>query len=130
MDALGWEPPRPWVSTRVELPVGRTAVLHHRWPTRRRPWSSTRGRVEFQRTGAPADTTHIGYRLHSGERAPNDASDEPPDDDIAPWPLLLILGLAGQPQEALYRVYYAAARPPKALWKVPGAGHTGARPPS
>jgi hypothetical protein len=32
MDALGWEPPRPWVSARVELPAGRTAVLHHRRP--------------------------------------------------------------------------------------------------
>jgi len=46
--------------------------------------------------------------------------------DIAPRPLLLIRGLDGQPQEALNRVYYAAAREPKALWEVPGAGHTAA----
>jgi len=47
-------------------------------------------------------------------------------DDIAPRPLLLIRGLDGQPQEALNRVYHAAARAPKALWEVPGAGHTAA----
>ena len=47
-------------------------------------------------------------------------------DDIAPRPLLLIRGLDGQPQEALNRVYYAAAREPKTLWEVPGAGHTAA----
>ena len=55
----------------------------------------------------------------------------PPDlsglvDNIAPRPLLLIRGLAGQRQEALNRVYHDAARQPKALWEVPGAGHTGA----
>jgi uncharacterized protein len=47
-------------------------------------------------------------------------------DDISPRPLLLIRGLDGQPQEALNRVYHDAARSPKALWEVPGAGHTGA----
>jgi hypothetical protein len=45
---------------------------------------------------------------------------------IAPRPLLLIRGLAGQEQEALNRVFYDAARPPKALWEVPGARHTAA----
>ena len=47
-------------------------------------------------------------------------------DDIAPRPLLLIRGLDGQPQEALNRAYYDAAGSPKALWSVPGAGHTAA----
>jgi uncharacterized protein len=47
-------------------------------------------------------------------------------DEIAPRPLLLIRGLDGQPQEALNSVYYDAAGPPKALWEVPGAGHTAA----
>jgi alpha/beta superfamily hydrolase len=45
---------------------------------------------------------------------------------IAPRPLLLIRGLGGQEQEALNRVYFHAARAPKALWEVPGAGHTAA----
>src|SRR5215207_4409050 len=47
-------------------------------------------------------------------------------DDVAPRPLLLIRGLEGQQQEALNRVYYDAARQPKELWEVSGAGHTGA----
>jgi len=47
-------------------------------------------------------------------------------DDIAPRPLLLIRGLEGQQQEALNRVYYDAARQPRTLWEVPGAGHTAA----
>jgi alpha/beta superfamily hydrolase len=46
--------------------------------------------------------------------------------DIAPRPLLLIRGLAGQEQEALNGVYHDAAREPKAVWEVPGAGHTAA----
>jgi hypothetical protein len=45
---------------------------------------------------------------------------------IAPRPVLLIRGLAGQPQERLNRVYFEAAGEPKALWEVHGAGHTAA----
>ena len=45
---------------------------------------------------------------------------------VSPRPLLLIRGLEGQAQEALNSVYADAARPPRALWEVPGAGHTGA----
>jgi fermentation-respiration switch protein FrsA (DUF1100 family) len=45
---------------------------------------------------------------------------------IEPRPLLLIRGLEGQEQEALNSVYAEAAGRPKALWEVPGAGHTGA----
>lgn len=44
--------------------------------------------------------------------------------DIAPRALLLIRGLDGQPAEKLARTFYAAAGEPKALWEVPGAGHT------
>lgn len=47
-------------------------------------------------------------------------------DDIAPRSLLLIRGLAGQPAEVLNRAFYDVAGPPKQLWEVPGAGHTGA----
>jgi fermentation-respiration switch protein FrsA (DUF1100 family) len=47
-------------------------------------------------------------------------------DDIAPRSLLLIRGLAGQPAEVLNRAFYDAAATPKALWEVPGAGHTAA----
>jgi hypothetical protein len=47
-------------------------------------------------------------------------------DDIAPRSLLLIRGLDGQPAEVLNRAFFDAARPPKALWEVPGARHTGA----
>jgi len=60
------------------------------------------------------------------------ANQAPPPDlsglvgDIAPRPLLLIRGLDGQQQEVLNRVYYDTARQPKALWEVPGAGHTAA----
>jgi hypothetical protein len=45
---------------------------------------------------------------------------------IGPRPVLLIYGSEGQASErALNPVYHAAARGPKALWRVPGAGHTG-----
>jgi uncharacterized protein len=47
-------------------------------------------------------------------------------DDISPRPLLLIRSLDGQAAEVLNRAFYAAAGAPKALWEVPGAGHTGA----
>ena len=40
-------------------------------------------------------------------------------------PVLLVYGSEGQASElALNPVYFDAARAPKALWKVPGAGHT------
>jgi hypothetical protein len=45
---------------------------------------------------------------------------------ISPRSILLIPGLAGQPQEALNRACDAAAKPPKALWEVSGARHTAA----
>jgi uncharacterized protein len=45
---------------------------------------------------------------------------------IAPRPILLIRALHGLDDESLNRVYYAAARQPKALWEVARGGHTGA----
>jgi hypothetical protein len=45
---------------------------------------------------------------------------------IAPRPVFLIYAVPGQGGEAeLTEVFYDAARPPKALWRVPGSGHTG-----
>jgi dienelactone hydrolase len=41
-------------------------------------------------------------------------------------PVFFVYGSEGQPSEQdLTPVYYAAARAPKAIWEVPGAGHTG-----
>ncbi|HET7855688.1 MAG TPA: alpha/beta fold hydrolase [Gaiellaceae bacterium] len=45
---------------------------------------------------------------------------------ISPRSVFFVYGEEGQPQEIdLNPVYYAAARRPKAIWEVPGAGHTG-----
>jgi hypothetical protein len=45
---------------------------------------------------------------------------------IAPRPILLIAGERGQANEkSLNPIFYAAAGEPKALWVIPGAGHTG-----
>jgi alpha/beta superfamily hydrolase len=45
---------------------------------------------------------------------------------IAPRPLLFIYGQRDQPNvRALTPIYYKAAREPKALWRIAGAGHTG-----
>jgi fermentation-respiration switch protein FrsA (DUF1100 family) len=45
---------------------------------------------------------------------------------ISPRPLLFIYGERDQPNvRALTPSYYKAAREPKALWRVAGAGHTG-----
>jgi len=44
---------------------------------------------------------------------------------IAPRPVLFVYGAEGQgAEQALTPSYYAAAGPPKALWEIPGAGHT------
>ena len=46
--------------------------------------------------------------------------------EISPTPLFLIYAVPGQGGEAeLSRAYYDAAREPKEIWRVPGAGHTG-----
>ena len=44
---------------------------------------------------------------------------------IAPGATFLIYGEQGQPGEELNVEYFDAAREPKDLWEVPGAGHTG-----
>ena len=50
MDEWGWEQLRPWLE-RTRRAAGRAAVLHHRRPTRGRPWSSAavRARVPSAR---------------------------------------------------------------------------------
>jgi fermentation-respiration switch protein FrsA (DUF1100 family) len=42
---------------------------------------------------------------------------------IAPRPLLLIAAPNTQNGEKLNRIYYQAAREPKALWEIPESGH-------
>ena len=45
---------------------------------------------------------------------------------ISPRPVFFIYAVPGQGGEAeLTRVFYDAAREPKAIWRVPGSGHTG-----
>jgi integrase len=51
MDAWGWEQLRPWLSARVELPVGPFFCVVD-GPTRGRPWSSAAVRSEFRRLAA------------------------------------------------------------------------------
>jgi site-specific recombinase XerD len=53
MDAWGWEHLRPWLTDRIELPVGPLFCVID-GPTRGRPWSSAAVRVEFRRTAALA----------------------------------------------------------------------------
>lgn len=45
---------------------------------------------------------------------------------IAPRPVFLVYAVPGQGGEAeLSQTFYDAARQPKAIWRVPGSGHTG-----
>ena len=45
---------------------------------------------------------------------------------IAPRPVFIIYAKPGQGGEAeLSQAFYDAAREPKTIWQVPGAGHTG-----
>jgi site-specific recombinase XerD len=53
MDEWGWEQLRPWLTARVELPVGPLFCVID-GPTRGRPWSSANVRVEFRRLAAQA----------------------------------------------------------------------------
>ena len=56
------------------------------------------------------------------------ASAEPrgPRAEIAPTPFFFIYAVPGQGGEAeLSETFYDAAREPKEIWQVPGAGHTG-----
>lgn len=53
MDAWGWEQLQPWLTARVELPVGPLFCVID-GPTCGRPWSSAAVRVEFRRLAAQA----------------------------------------------------------------------------
>jgi site-specific recombinase XerD len=53
MDARGWEQLQPWLSARVELPVGPLFCIID-GPTHGRPWSSAGFRVEFRRLAVQA----------------------------------------------------------------------------
>jgi len=46
-------------------------------------------------------------------------------DRIAPRPVFFIYASKGQGGEELSQTFYESARRPKAVWKVPGASHTG-----
>ena len=65
-----------------------------------------------------------GVALFSNDRPPAALDDLAAD--ISPTPLFLIYADPGQGGEAeLQQTFYEAAREPKELWLVPGAGHTG-----
>jgi site-specific recombinase XerD len=51
MDEWGWEQLRPWLTARVELPVGPLFCVID-GPTRGRPWSPAAVRAEFRRVAA------------------------------------------------------------------------------
>jgi integrase len=53
MDAWGWEHLRPWLTERLEMPVGPLFCIID-GPTRGRPWSSAAVRTEFRRLAAEA----------------------------------------------------------------------------
>jgi site-specific recombinase XerD len=53
MDSWGWEQLTPWVTHRLELPVGPLFCVID-GPTRGRPWSSAAVRVEFRRLAEQA----------------------------------------------------------------------------
>jgi len=53
MDAWGWDQLRPWLTARVELPVGPLFCIID-GPTRGRPWSSAGVRVELRRLALQA----------------------------------------------------------------------------
>ena len=53
MDDWGWEQLRPWLTARVELPVGPLFCIID-GPTRGRPWSSAGVRSEFRRLATQA----------------------------------------------------------------------------
>src|SRR4051794_19724602 len=59
MDAWGWEQLRPWLESRLELPVGPLFCVID-GPTRGRPWSSANVRVEFRRLAAQAGRVEHG----------------------------------------------------------------------
>jgi hypothetical protein len=72
---------------------------------------------------SPWLVTTAATAVLSGDSPPPDLAGLVPR--IAPHPVFLIYAAHGQGGEELNPTYYAAARPPKALWKVPDGGHTG-----
>jgi site-specific recombinase XerD len=53
MDAWGWEQLQPWLTARLELPIGPLFCVID-GPTRGRPWSSAAVRVELRRLASQA----------------------------------------------------------------------------
>jgi site-specific recombinase XerD len=53
MDEWGWEPLRPWLDARADLPVGPLFCIID-GGTRGRPWSGAAVRTEFRRVAARA----------------------------------------------------------------------------
>lgn len=53
MDTWAWDQLRPWLETRIELPIGPLFCVID-GPTRGRAWSAANVRVEFRRTAAKA----------------------------------------------------------------------------
>ena len=74
MDEWGWEQLRPWLSARVELPLGPLFCIID-GPTRGRPWSGAAVRSEFRRlavgraSGAGSRPTSCATRTRSSWRA-------------------------------------------------------------
>jgi integrase len=74
MDEWGWEQLRPWLSARLELPVGPLFCVID-GPTRGRPWSVAAVRSEFRRLAAWAGVwrrfaSHQLRHAHALELAP------------------------------------------------------------
>jgi integrase/recombinase XerD len=72
-DAWAWAELRPWLETRVELPVGPLLCVLN-GPTRGRQWSGAAARTEIRRTAAAAGlrrrfAPHQLRHAHAVERA-------------------------------------------------------------
>ena len=83
--------------------------------------SDTRKRIEGSLVHAVVTPA---VALFSNGMPPPSLEDLAPE--ISPTPVFLIYAVPGQGGEAeLSQAYYDAAREPKEIWRVPGAGHTG-----
>jgi uncharacterized protein len=65
----------------------------------------------------------VGTAVFSGHSPPPNLNDVV--DRISPRPVLFIYADRGQGGEELSQDYYESAKEPKAVWRVPGASHTG-----
>jgi hypothetical protein len=72
---------------------------------------------------APITMETVAEAVLSDHRPPADLADLMPR--IAPRPVLLVRGLAGNADETLNRVYRDAGGRTASLWEIPGARHTG-----